>query len=204
MPSYPGFLLASLLNDIKDSEIVALTEKFGEPVVHEFAAEFRDFECNLVKRTESKGRLHDITCFIRQDDGDFVVIQKPQYARTGIYRAPSGGATPGEPLEDAAIREMYEETGLTVRLTHFVLDLRLDVICKDRTIPWRSLVFLAKPVGGEINPVDTREIFDATVMSQEQLVGEVAQLMEDSGWGGFKYRAFLTREFFKRFDELNI
>ena len=204
MPSYPGFLLASLLNDIKDSEIVALTEKFGEPVIHEFAAEFLDFECNLVKRTESKGRLHDITCFIRQDDGDFVVIQKPQYARTGIYRAPSGGATPGEPLEDAAIREMYEETGLTVRLTHFVLDLRLDVICKDRTIPWRSLVFLAKPVGGEINPVDTREIFDATVMSREQLVGEVAQLMEDSGWGGFKYRAFLNREFFKRFDELNI
>ena len=179
-------------------------EKYGEPVVHEFTADFLDFECNLVKRTESKGRLHDITCFIRRDDGDFVVIQKPQYARTGIYRAPSGGATTGELLEDAAIREMYEETGLTIRLTRFVLDMRLDVVCKDRTIPWRSLVFLAEPIAGEMKPIDTREIFDVTVMSREQLIGEVAQLMEDSGWGGFKYRAFLTREFFKRIDELNI
>ncbi len=199
-----GFLMASSLNDIKDNELTMLKEKYGEPVMHEFTADFLDFECELVKRTEAKGRLHDITCFIRQDDGEFVVIQKPQYARTGIYRAPSGGANPEEPIEDAAIREMYEETGLTIRLTRFVLDMRLEVVCKDRSIPWRSLVFLAEPLSGEIYPVDTREIFDATVMSREQLVGEVAQLMEDSGWGGFMYRAFLTREFFKRLDELNI
>jgi 8-oxo-dGTP pyrophosphatase MutT (NUDIX family) len=204
MHPIPALLLASLLNDIKDTELAALKEKYGDPVVNSFTADFLDFECNLVKQTESKGRLHDITCFIRQNDGNFVVIQKHQYARTGIYRAPSGGATPNEPLEDAAIREMYEETGLTIRLTRFVLDLHLDVVCKDRTIPWRSLVFLAEPVDGEMKPVDTREIFDVTVMSREQLVGNVATLMEESGWGGFKYRAFLTREFFKRIDELNI
>jgi len=200
----PAFSMASPLNDINDNELAILKEKYGEPVVHEFTANFLDFECNLVKRTEAKGRLHDITCFIQQEDGDFVVIQKPQYARTGIYRAPSGGANLGEPLEDAAIREMYEETGLTISLTCFVLDMHLEVVCKDRSIPWRSLVFLAEPVAGEIKPVDTREIFDATVMPREQLVGEVAQLMEESGWGGFKYRAFLTCEFFRRLDELNI
>ena len=204
MHPIPALLLASPLNDINETELAALKEKYGDPVVNTFTADFLEFECNLVKRTESKGRLHDITCFIRQDDGNFVVIQKPQYARTGIYRAPSGGASPSEPLEDAAIREMYEETGLTIRLTRFVLDLHLDVVCKDRTIPWRSLVFLAEPVDGEMEPVDTREIFDVTVMSREQLVGNVAALMEESGWGGFKYRAFLTREFFKRIDELNI
>jgi 8-oxo-dGTP pyrophosphatase MutT (NUDIX family) len=204
MHPIPALLMASLLNEINDNELAALKEKYGGPVVRKFTADFREFECALVKRTESKGRLHDITCFIRRDDGNFVVIQKPQYARTGIYRAPSGGATPGESLEDAAIREMYEETGLTIRLTHFVLDMYLDVVCKDCTIPWRSLVFLAEPLDGEMKPVDTTEIFDVTVMPREQLLGEVATLMEDSGWGGFKYRAFLTREFFKRVDELNI
>ncbi|MFX1559702.1 MAG: NUDIX hydrolase [Promethearchaeota archaeon] len=196
--------MASPLNDINETELAALKEKYGDPVINSFSADFLEFECNLVKQTESKGRLHDITCFIRQDDGNFVVIQKPQYARTGIYRAPSGGATMGEPLEDAAIREMYEETGLTIRLIHFVLDLTLDIVCQDRTIPWRSLVFLAEPVDGEMKPVDTREIFDVTTMSREQLEGDVATLMEESGWGGFKYRAFLTREFFKQLDELNI
>jgi 8-oxo-dGTP pyrophosphatase MutT (NUDIX family) len=204
MPSSNRVALASALNDINDEELAALIERYGKPVVHNFVADFLEFECKLVKQTESKGRLHDITCFIRQDDDLFVVIQKHQYARTGIYRAPSGGATLGESLEDAAIREMYEETGLTVELTHFVLDMRLDVVCKDRTIPWRSLVFLAKPVDGEMKPVDTREIFDVTTMDREQLVGEVAQLMEESGWGGFKYRAFLTRKFFERLDEFSV
>ena len=199
-----SIMMARPLNDINEDELASLIDRYGEPVSRMFATEFLEFECALVKKTESKGRLHDITCFIRQDDGGFVVIQKPQYANTGIYRAPSGGAFPGENLEEAAIREMHEETGLTIELTHFVLDLHLDVICKDRTIPWRSLVFLARPIDGEMNPVDTTEIFDVTVMFREQLIEEVAQLMEASGWGGFRYRAFLTREFFKRVDELNI
>jgi 8-oxo-dGTP pyrophosphatase MutT (NUDIX family) len=156
-----------------------------------------------VKQTEAKGRLHDITCFIKQDDR-FVVIQKHNYARSGIYRAPSGGAHLGESLHQAAIREMHEETGLTIKLDRFVLDMHLDVVCKDRTIHWRSLVFLATPIGGELKPIDTREIFDAKVMTRDHLLGPVNQLMEESGWGGFKYRAFLTREFFRRVDELNI
>jgi 8-oxo-dGTP pyrophosphatase MutT (NUDIX family) len=204
MHSTSVFELASLLNDINETEIACLKEKYGEPANYEFKADFLDFECKLVERTESKGRLHDITCFIRRNDGKYVVIQKPQYAHTSIYRAPSGGAHRGEPLEKAAIREMHEETGLTIKLTHFVLDLHLDVVCKHRTIPWRSLVFLAEPLNGVMRQIDTREIYDVTVMTREQLVGEVAHLMENSGWGGFKYRAFLTRTFFNRIDELNI
>jgi len=195
--------LASILNDIDDQEVASFIEQYGEPVRLNFIADFLDFECGLVKETESKGRLHDITCFIRQDDG-FVVIQKNQYARTGIFRAPSGGAKIGESLYDAAIREMYEETGFEIRLDRFVLDMHLLIICDDRQIPWRSLVFLATPIGGEMKPIDTQEIFDVTVMTREDLLSTVDRLMEESGWGGFKYRAFLTREFFRRLDELNI
>ena len=195
--------MASVLNDIDEDELAALIDSYGKPKEFYFEVDFLDFECNLVKRTEAKGRLHDITCFIRQDDG-FVVIQKPQYARSGIFRAPSGGANIGEPLQEAAVREMYEETGLTIQLEHFILDMHLNVICKDRTIPWRSLVFLATPTSGEMKPVDTREIFDVKVMTRDHLLGPVNQLMDESGWGGFKYRAFLTREFFRRLDELNI
>ena len=99
---------------------------------------------------------------------------------------------------------MYEETGLEVELQRFVLDMRLDIVCPDGPIPWRSLVFLAKPVGGELKPIDTYEIFNVKLMSREDLLGEVSQLMIDSGLGGFKYRAFLTRSFFESADELNL
>ena len=169
-----------------------------------YRTEFLEFECHLVRRSRDKGRNHDITCFIRRTDGLYVVIQKHQYARSGIYRAPSGGAKFGERLIEAAAREMKEETGLDVKLTHFVLDLRLEVVCPDETIPWRSFVFLAEPIGGSMEPQDTYEIYDVKTLTQDKLLGDIDVLMRESGWGGFSYRSYLTREFFKRLKELNI
>ena len=182
----------------------SLIERFGTPKKLHFTADFLDFECDLVRQTRTKGRLHDVTCFIRQSENSYVVIQKNQYANSGIYRAPSGGAKVGESLEAAGHREMYEETGLQIRLIHFVLDMYLDVVCTEETIPWRSLVFLAEPTGGEMKPIDTYEIFDVKIKKRQELLGDIDKLMLESGWGGFAYRSFLTREFFKRIDELNI
>ena len=68
-------------------------------------------------------------------------------------------------------------------------------------IPWRSLVFLADIIRGEMKPLDTFEIFDVKIMRKEELLGDVDRLMRDSGWGGFAYRSYLTREFFKALDE---
>ena len=196
--------MASKLNDINDEELLSLIDRFGEPIKRSYSTNFLDFECQLVKETRRKGRLHDVTCFIRQKPNEYVVIQKNQYANSGIYRAPSGGAKVGESLEEAAHREMHEETGLEIRLLRFILDLHLNIVCADETIPWRSLVFLAEPIGGTLKPIDTYEIFDVKVMHREDLLGEVDRLMIASGWGGFSYRSFLTHEFFKRLDELNI
>ncbi|MHA2005351.1 MAG: NUDIX hydrolase [Candidatus Thorarchaeota archaeon] len=156
-----------------------------------------------MKQSTAKGRYHDITCFIRSGD-KYVGIQKHAYADTGIYRAPSGGANMGEPLEEAANREMYEETGLKIRLIRYVLDSRLDVVCEDGIIPWRSLVFLAEIEDGEMNAIDTFEIYDVKTISREEMLGPICQLMENSGWGGFLYRAHLTRSFFKELDAINM
>ena len=154
-----------------------------------------------MKQSTSKGRYHDITCFIRSGE-KYVAIQKHAYADTGIYRAPSGGANMGEPIEEAAKREMYEETGLEIRLIRYILDSRLDVVCADGTIPWRSLVFLAEIEDGEMNAVDTHEIYDVKTVTRDEMLGPICKLMEDSGWGGFLYRAHLTRRFFEQLDAL--
>jgi len=191
------------LIDISESQYAELVERYGIPKKLEFSADFLDFECELVQRSAKKGRNHDITCFIR--DGDkYVVIQKHAYADTGIYRAPSGGAHQGESIEAAAVREMYEETGLEIKLVRFILDLTLDVQCSDGMIPWRSLVFLADKVGGEMKPIDTYEIYDVKHMSRTEMMDDVQSLMIKSGWGGFEYRAFLTESFFSTLDELGI
>ena len=96
---------------------------------------------------------------------------------------------------------MFEETGLEVRLVRFLLDLTLDVNCSEEMIPWRSLVFLADKIGGEMKPIDTYEIYDVKRMSREEMLGDVQNRMVNSGWGGFEYRAFLTKAFFEALDE---
>jgi ADP-ribose pyrophosphatase YjhB (NUDIX family) len=190
-------------SDISDSEVEALANRYGRPKKLKFEADFLEPECDLIRGSTSKGRNHDITCFIRSDGG-YVVIQKPAYSGTGIFRAPSGGAHPGETIEEGANREMHEETGLEVRLLRFVLDLSLKVHCGNETIPWRSLVFLADKAGGEMKPIDSHEISGITVMTKEQLLGPVTKLMKQSGMGGFKYRAFLTKSFFQEIRKLNL
>lgn len=197
-------MAARILNNINSEEMRFLIERYGEPRRLHFIANFLKFECDLVRKSQAKGRSHDVTCFIRKSDSKYVVIQKQQYARTGIYRAPSGGASIGESIEDAAIREMREETGLTIRLLRMVIDLSLDIVCREEMIHWRSLVFLAEPISGEMRPLDTHEIYDVAVMSREELLGDINRMMVESGWGGFAYRAFLTTEFFKAVDELGI
>lgn len=99
---------------------------------------------------------------------------------------------------------MKEETGLDIELKRFVLDLSLDVKCSDGIIPWRSLVFLADEIGGEMKPIDTFEIFEVKVSSREDMLGPINQLMELSGWGGFAYRAFLTTKFFEALEALSL
>ncbi|MBD3404732.1 MAG: NUDIX domain-containing protein [Candidatus Lokiarchaeota archaeon] len=189
----------TMLTGLDPRDYLQMIEKYGKPDRLSFAADFLDFECELVQRSAAKGRNHDITCFIRKGS-EFIVIQKHDYAGTGIYRAPSGGAYPGESIEEAALREMYEETGTEVKLKEFVLDLSLNVRCSSGLIPWRSLVFLADYVAGELNPIDTYEIAEVTTMTRKQLLEEVNELMKQSGWGGFAYRAFLTKSFFERYD----
>ena len=192
---------ASILNDVTDEELEKLYAIYGTPKQHSFSVDFLEFECELVRRSSTKGRQHDITCFIPRDGG-YVTIQKHDYARTGIFRAPSGGAKDGDPLEEAAIREMHEETGLEIKLTKFVLDMSLSVRCPEGVIPWRSLVFLAEEVGGKMEPIDTYEIFAVKVSSREEMLGPINDLMNHSGWGGFEYRAFLTKKFFEEMDSM--
>lgn len=198
-----AYLVARQLNDLDPAELESIVNEYGTPIRFHFRADFAEFECELVKRSASKNRYHDITCFIPYNGG-YVGIQKPGYAGSGIFRAPSGGANSGESLRNAAVREMYEETGLEIHLIRFVLDLTLDVVCSDVVIPWRSLVFLVEATGGEMKPIDTHEIFDIRVVTREEMLGEITRLMEESGWGGFKYRAFLTKAFFERIDELGL
>lgn len=92
---------------------------YGAPVEIRFDVPMREWEFNLLRYSKRDGRYRDATILIPME-GKLVCIVKHAYP-DGIARPPSGGVVPGEPLESAAEREAYEETGLRVRITNYLV-----------------------------------------------------------------------------------
>jgi hypothetical protein len=65
-------------------------------------------------------------------------------------------------------------------------------------------VFLAEPIGGEMVPIDTFEIYEVRRMTREDLLSDIENRMIESGWGGFQYRAYLQRTFFELMDKMGL
>jgi ADP-ribose pyrophosphatase YjhB (NUDIX family) len=160
-----------------------------------------DFEYDMLVGSMSDGRRHDVTMFIEYGGG-YAGIQKPAYKHTGIFRAPSGAIKRGETLVQGLKREMLEETGLNIVIRRFLLIIDVVFLGPDGTKrDWTSYIFDGGAAPGELNPLDDIEISGARVITREEMLGPIAGEMEASGWGGFKYRARLTRETFRAMDE---
>jgi 8-oxo-dGTP pyrophosphatase MutT (NUDIX family) len=186
------------------AELTLLHKQYGVPKRVNFEVEMHPDEFKLVQRSMERGRRHDVTVFI-QHQGRFVVIEKHAYAKTGIVRAPSGGAQPAESLVAAAQREAREETGFDIEIDRFILEAHVLLHCgKNPAVPWVSYVFLAHVIGGTLGAQDLREISDVQLRSRQELLTDVRPLMLASGLGGFEYRAKMTDAFFAQLDILQI
>jgi 8-oxo-dGTP pyrophosphatase MutT (NUDIX family) len=170
--------------------IVNLEKKYGQPAELCFAYEMTELEFGVVRGSQKHGRAHDVTLFIIKD-GQVVVIKKPMYP-PGAYRAPSGGIEPGEPFEEGALREAYEETGLVVILEKYILRSRVRFSHGSDVINWTSHVLTASSIGGELQPIDTYEIAEARFVTVDELMGSIKNALLASGSTGLRYRSELN------------
>ena len=186
------------VKDVRKTE-----QRLGSPVTVEMAYEIEPYEYDVVEGSMQGGRAHDVTMFIRgsEDRGLVAVIRKPFFP-LGAFRAPSGAAKPGEYLEQGALRESLEETGLEVELTRYLARIKAKFTSGDRpVINWTSHVFDALERAGEIGPIDTGEIEEARWSTIEELQGRTRQVLLNSDWGLFHYRVALTDLTVKRMEE---
>lgn len=184
---------------ISAEAILELERKYGTPEEASFAYEMTAREFEMVRASQKHGRAHDVTLFIIKQ-GRVVVISKPMYP-PGAFRAPSGGVAPGEPMELGALREAYEETGLHIALERYILRARVRFTQAERVIDWISHVLTARPVGGELRPVDTHEIADARFATVDELTGSIRAALLASGSTGLRYRSELNDAVIRRLME---
>jgi mutator protein MutT len=84
---------------------------------------------------------------VRWDDGRVMLLRRAQRDRAhGLWILPGGHVDRGEVAEDAALREVAEETGLQVELE------RLLGVYTYPENPVVLIVYLARPIGGELAP----------------------------------------------------
>lgn len=176
------------------AEVLARAEALlGRPEQRTWRYPIRPSEMQMVvSSTRGQTRLHDVTLFIFNPAGQIALIRKPGYP-PGAWRAPGGGIAPGEAFVAGAMREAYEETGLQVTLTRYLLRVAVTFTCGDEEQPWTTHVVMATAEGEPVTR-DPKEIEAVTWGSLADLCGPVAQAMLGAASGLFTYRVALHRE----------
>jgi ADP-ribose pyrophosphatase YjhB (NUDIX family) len=113
-------------------------------------------------------RLHarigvGVTGIVRADDGRVLLLRHRLWSADSPWGFPSGFAQRGERFQDTIVREVHEETGLTVRVGGLV-ELRSGFRYK------AEVYFEASLVGGLDGLVlEPREILDARLFTLDEL-----------------------------------
>ncbi|MFE4525818.1 NUDIX hydrolase [Cytobacillus firmus] len=105
-----------------------------------------------------------VLIFDEQDENVLMVKNKGKNA--SYYTLPGGAVEPGETLEEAAIREVKEETGLDVEISDgFSVS---EAFFEERGHHAIFFTFRGKITGGEINISLPEEIEEITWMNSEK------------------------------------
>jgi 8-oxo-dGTP pyrophosphatase MutT (NUDIX family) len=103
------------------------------------------------------------------DDGRVLLVR---HAEGGDWTTPGGMIEPYEIPADAAVREMWEETGIYVALTRLIGVFGgrtcTSVYSNGDTLSWISTVFAGKPLHGELRP-DGDEILDVRYFTRDEM-----------------------------------
>ena len=176
------YVTAEIIRDVE--------QRYGIPVEIVRKYEMTSEQLGIVRLGQKHGRCHDVTLVVVDDERNIVVIRKPSYP-LGAYRTPSGGIEVGESFDDGAIREAKEETGLDIVLEKYLIRANVRFRCGSEVIDWTTHVLRARPNGGTLQPIDTKEIVEARKVTIAEITGPIREALIATGSPGLRYRAEL-------------
>ncbi len=182
----------SLADLIDEDEVSRLLARYGpgqrRQIDRDVATDFfEEWWERLVVRSNRRG---EVVLVIQRPDGKVLLHTKPFYPE-GVFRLPSGGVHPGEPVLTGAIREAREETGLVVSTGRFLGMVEYTFRHAGRQMAFVSYVFLMPAGDGPPAAQDTKErISGFRYVAIPELRSIAAQLRglppPWSDWGHFR------------------
>lgn len=145
------------------------------------------FEIMKAKRSASLG---EVVMVIHRPGGKVLLMTKPFYP-PGIYRLPSGQIMPGESPEEAFVRELEEETGISDTRFRRLDELRFAFRCVDSHLDYPSHLFTTEETARKPEPKDAEEtitgFIEIPVCDLKNIAESLANLSEPwHDWGQFR------------------
>jgi len=90
------------------------------------------------------------------DDGRILLVERGREPMKGYWSLPGGAVETGERLEDALRREVLEETGLEVEVTHLIEVFERIMPGKDGGTEYHYILldYICRPTGGALEAAD--------------------------------------------------
>lgn len=150
-----------------EDEVADLTTRFGTPQVRTYNILADDYIYSHRWRGSSDRRA-EVVFAIQNPTGRIWLHGKTHYP-SHIYRLPTGGIHKDELVEEALLREVEEETGLTIKIVRFLALLEYRFWRGPSMVPFMSYVFHVSSTSGtpvchagedisEFRPVDLVEL----------------------------------------------
>jgi ADP-ribose pyrophosphatase YjhB (NUDIX family) len=131
-----------------DKHLSALRKRYGKVPLIQPALTTVDFP------PLRGGRRGEVAMAIQRPSGG-ILLQTKAFYPPATFRLPTGGIKGGEDVEHALLREVYEESNLTVDVDRVVAV--VEYTGSDGRAVFRSYLFLVREIGGELKVNDPDE-----------------------------------------------
>lgn len=171
-------------------ELESLRERYGDFPVEHATIRVGEMFFEKARTPLGKSRRAEILAVVVGPDGR-VLIHTKRFYPPGTYRLISGGIRPGEPVESALEREIYEETGQAIATRCLLGVLTYNIVHGETTLAFASYVYRVDVRNGEVaSSDDEEEISDFRWIPFTALAGIRDRLLqvpkEWQDWGRFR------------------